>query len=516
MNKIFTLIAMLFVGLGASAKDITITASDFTPATEADYSTTKEGITVAVEASSVTADQMRIFKGKTMTISSSVGNITKIEFTCTANGAAKYGPGSFNAQDGYTFEESGKVGTWTGSASAVSFTAESNQVRATQIVVTVSGDGGNTKTNTTIEFSGDYLTRFTPGKDGDETLLPIVTVMAGDAAVEGAEVKWTLDMDNNWMMGEEEPSIYNGKVYIPNHSSGNLTLTAKYAGNDTYEASSKKYTLKVYKGYTSIQSVIEDFPEVGSDTWKEKESKWNQGVQVSFWLVDVSEEGVIRGKEALVTYVNGQYTYIQDEYGSLLLYGNNLGFKQGDKVTSSVSYLTVYPPILGGVYGTLKTYNGLLELAVNKEDVEIAVVSSDNPVEPKTITIDQLNQTNLNNFVKIEQAEFVSVDKKNLTFKVGETTLAVFNQWNIDVTALEEGKKYNLEGMGSIYWRNETLTNQLYLVNFEEADDETSIESPDPTLSKGVGTVYNLSGQPATRTYRGVTIQNARKVFRVN
>ena len=515
MNKLLTLIAMLFVGLSAWATDITITASDFTPTEAADYSTTKEGITVFVEASTVTADQMRIFKGKTITISSSVGNITKIEFTCTANVAAKYGPGSFNAQDGYTFEESGKVGTWTGSASEVSFTAEANQVRATQIVVTVS-DGGSTKTNTAVELSGDYLTKFTVGKDGDETPLPTATVKADDTTVEGAEVKWTLKMGNNWVMGEEEPSIYDGKVYIPNHSSGDLTLTAKYEGDDTHEGSSKNYTLKVYKGYMNIQSILEDFPEVGGDTWKDKEAKWNQGEQVSFWLVDVSEDDVIRGKEALVTYVNGSYTYIKDDFGSLLLYGNNLGFKPGDKVTSSISYLTVYPPILGGVYGTLKTYNGLLELAVTKNDVELAVVSSDNPVEPKTITIDELNQSNMNEYVKIENAEFVSASNKNLTFKVGETTLAVYNQWNIDITALEEGKKYNLEGMGSIYWRNETLANQLYLVNFEEADDETSIESLTPALSKGEGTVYNLSGQPVTKTYRGVTIQNARKVFRAN
>ena len=516
MKKFFTLFTMLFVGLGAWATDITFTAADFTPVTEADYSTTKEGVTVSVVASTVTADQLRIFKEKTITISCSNGNISKIEFTCTAKGTAKYGPGSFNDQDGYTFEADGFIGTWTGSAAEVTFTAAKNQVRTTQIVVTVGEGGGETKTATAIEF-GEYIEQFTPGKDGDETPLPDVTVKAGETVVEGAEVKWTLDMGSNWVMGDEEPSIYDGKVYIPNHSCGDLTLTAKYAGNDSYEASSKNYTLKVYKGYLSIQSILEDYPEVGGDTWKAKETEWKKGYQVSYWQVDMSEEGVIRGKDALVTYVNGSYTYIRDDFGSLLLYGSNLGFKQGDEVTSSTSLLTVYPPILGPVYGTLKAYNGLLELAVNKEDVELIVKSSDNPVEPKTITVDELNQANMNEYLKIENAVFVGASEdnnRNLTFKVGETEFLVYNQWKIDVAALAAGSTYDIQGMGSIYYKNGTVTFQLYLTNFEFVDT-TGISSPTTTLSEGKGDVYDLSGRRINSSpKKGVVIMNGKKIVK--
>lgn len=140
MKKIFSLFAaMLFAG-SMMATDVTITASDFAAVTSSDYSTTKSGVTVAVTSSTVTADELRIFKNQSITISAT-SNITKIEFTCTASGTAKYGPGCFAAQDGYTFEASGKKGTWQGSATSVEFTAESNQVRATQIVVTIDGGG---------------------------------------------------------------------------------------------------------------------------------------------------------------------------------------------------------------------------------------------------------------------------------------------------------------------------------------------------------------------------------------
>lgn len=137
MRKIFSLIAAVLFA-GSMMAQVTILPSDFTAVESSDYSTTKSGVTVAVTASTVTADQMRIFKNQTITISAE-SNISSIEFTCTANGTAKYGPGCFNAQDGYTFEAAGKKGTWIGSATSVTFTAESNQVRATQIVVTLEG-----------------------------------------------------------------------------------------------------------------------------------------------------------------------------------------------------------------------------------------------------------------------------------------------------------------------------------------------------------------------------------------
>ncbi|MBO7068978.1 MAG: hypothetical protein J6W52_09945 [Bacteroidaceae bacterium] len=400
--------------------------------------------------------------------------------------------------------------TWTGRANG-SMTGEiggtSGHRRIQKMTFTLSPKGGDIKTYTAVEL-GEYVSKFTPGKDGDETNLPTATVKADDAALEDAKIEWTLEMGGNWIMGEEEPSIYEGKVYIPNHSSGDLKLTAKYAGNDTYEASSKSYTLKVYKGFMSIQSILEEFPVVGGDSWVTKEAEWNKGYQASYWQVDDQ----FSPKTAIVTYANGSYTYIKDEYGSLLLYGSGLGFKKGDEVALDIA--PSIPPHYSGVYGTLKTYNGLLELAVNKEDVELYVKSSDNPVEPKVITVDELNQTYMNEFVKIEKAEFVEANNKNLTFKVGETTLAVYNQWNVNVEALQAGGKYDLEGMGCIYWKSGALTNQLYLISFV-ADTETGISTIDNgELTIDNAAIYNLAGQRVNKAQKGIYIVNGKKVLR--
>ena len=106
------------------------------------YTITKDGVTVTVSSGILgtynNVMHYRIYKGQTLTVTSTVGAITSVEFTCTANDDVKYGPGCFTWSTGnYTY--SGAKGTWSGSAAEVVFTASSNQVRATEIVVAIDG-----------------------------------------------------------------------------------------------------------------------------------------------------------------------------------------------------------------------------------------------------------------------------------------------------------------------------------------------------------------------------------------
>lgn len=110
------------------------------------YSVTKDGVTMTVSSGILgtynNENHYRVYKNQTLTLFATAGNIVKVEFTCTANDETKYGPGCFTASTGdYTW--SGPVGTWTGSASEVVFTAATNQVRVTQMVVIIEGDTPN-------------------------------------------------------------------------------------------------------------------------------------------------------------------------------------------------------------------------------------------------------------------------------------------------------------------------------------------------------------------------------------
>ena len=479
MKKIFTLLVVMMMGICGWAADITITPGDFTAVETSDYSVTKDGITVSVVGSTVTADQMRIFKGKTITISSSVGNISKIVFTCTASGDAKYGPGSFNAQDGYTFED--KTGTWTGSASEVVFTAEKNQVRATEIVVTVGGGDVDTRTATTIEFADGFETRATCGKD-ESIKLPSAMVMAGTNELDDRDVTWSLSNEDLAQIDGKNLKIFNGVQ-------GQVTVKAEFAGDSEYKPSSKSYTLTVYKGYMLFASLYADVTSTNE--------KWdNGGEYASYWFVNEQFESVPN----TVVYANAKYIYLTDGTNNLLFYGDNTkNLKQGDVISGDLGNGQ-----LGAIWGKLYRYNKLPEFSFTEMDVKVE--SEGAAVAPKTIAADQLGE-NVNAYVKLANAEFVSADKKNLTFKVGETELAVYNQFSVDVEALEAGAKYTLVGMGAVYKENY----QLYLISFEK-EDPAGINNVKTDVANSA--IFNLQGQRVNKAAKGLYIINGKKVVK--
>lgn len=150
MNKILHFASAMFLAFASSMTfaqtTVTFTAGETigsNTTAEGEDQMSKDGVTITTSAggfncSNKSGSQYRFAMSSTNTISSTVGNITKIEFTCTANGDAKYGPGNFTTESGnYTYE--GKIGTWTGNANTVTFSAVTAQLRATEIVVTIGG-----------------------------------------------------------------------------------------------------------------------------------------------------------------------------------------------------------------------------------------------------------------------------------------------------------------------------------------------------------------------------------------
>ena len=127
---------------------------------------TKDGVTIKTSNGAFAATdyktkaaQYRIYKSATFTVSSTVGNITKVVITCTANGSAKQGPGCFTG-DNYT-ASTGKEGTWSGNAASLTLTASSNQVRATKVEVTIGGEtGGETPTPPAEETKAENIAAF--------------------------------------------------------------------------------------------------------------------------------------------------------------------------------------------------------------------------------------------------------------------------------------------------------------------------------------------------------------------
>lgn len=137
---LFALIASIS-NLYAAEKTVTF---DATVDKSSGTTLTKDGITLSLEKGTSTTSgsgcgpldngtDYRPYKGNILTISSEY-NITKIVFTCMANGTAKGGPGGFKTSSGYSYKD--KTGTWEGTSKSIAFKAEVNQVRAKTIKVT--------------------------------------------------------------------------------------------------------------------------------------------------------------------------------------------------------------------------------------------------------------------------------------------------------------------------------------------------------------------------------------------
>ena len=150
MRKFFTLLTLCLLASAAWAVDITFVAgvdNGNSPGTAQAFQIEKDGIKIEVSNGLANDSQYRIYKGQTATITSSIGAITQVVFECTASGDAQYGPGCFTWDVGdYTYQD--KIGTWTGESSKIVFTASTNQVRATKIIVTVGQAGLATPTIT--------------------------------------------------------------------------------------------------------------------------------------------------------------------------------------------------------------------------------------------------------------------------------------------------------------------------------------------------------------------------------
>lgn len=115
---------------------VTISASDLTKMeTAGAVNQEVKGIKFEISNGIVNVANIRVYQGQTLKLTSNIGLMTKVVFTCTASGDAKYGPGCFTGTN-YTAGEE-QTGTWelAAGASSLTLTASKKQVRITQMEI---------------------------------------------------------------------------------------------------------------------------------------------------------------------------------------------------------------------------------------------------------------------------------------------------------------------------------------------------------------------------------------------
>lgn len=380
------------VGVKAQT-NITFDGTSTTWTTEqTEQSETKDGVTIAT-TQGVYNTQYRIYKNQTFTVSSTAGNITKVEFTCTASGDAKYGPGCFTDATAGSYTYEGTMGTWTGDAAEFSMTASLNQVRATQIVVTIKSNGEQKPAKPTISGTTEFT---------DSTEVTIT-------AAEGCKIYYSYDEGD--FADLSDCTEYTAP----------FTLTATstiYA--QAVDAEGKKSDI-ASKTFTKL-----NLPEVNNIA---DIALYDDGTKIllTFTMTAVCQ--------------NGNNLVVRDGYNSILVYGNTgQTYKNGENVPM-------------GAIAEVSSYGGNKQL----KPVKFGAALPGAPIEPTTVTATTLAEQGYLAYVKMENVS-LSINNKNLTITDEDgVEVAGYNQFGLNLTALDTEAKFDIIGVYGSYNGNKQL-----------------------------------------------------------
>lgn len=220
---LFALIASIS-NLYAAEKTVTF---DATVDKSSSMTLSKDGITLLLTDGKLNnGTDYRTYKGNILTISSEY-NITKIVFTCTANGTAKGGPGGFKTSSGYSYKD--KTGTWEGTSKSIAFNAEANQVRAKTIEVTYDAPVETKCATPTFNLTADAT--YTDVQD------LVIT-----STTEGAQIEYKIE-------GDKLTAPITGKqaspatVHLTANDTYMVTVTATKEGLDASESADLMFTI---------------------------------------------------------------------------------------------------------------------------------------------------------------------------------------------------------------------------------------------------------------------------------
>lgn len=221
------LLLMMWCSVGFAQTTVTF---DATKDKSASTTLTKDGVTLKIGSGKLNnGTDFRCYSNAGFTISSDA-DITKIEFTC----ASGNGPDNITKTNTGEYAYSGDIGTWTGLTHSVKFSNTKGQVRMKKIVVTLAPS----KTPTTLTFPQSTISI----EEGNEA------TFTGQKATLKTD-KTELDKAITYAYsGSEIFATFNtatGDATLKTGVYGTATVTATYAGDDTYEKAEASYTVTV-------------------------------------------------------------------------------------------------------------------------------------------------------------------------------------------------------------------------------------------------------------------------------
>ena len=403
MKKVLSLVMLALLSVGAWASEITLNTNNVDLSWTAvgdDQTTTSQGITIyyakagsnTPTSQGLTANHIRFYKSTTVKISAA-SPITSIAFTPDGS----YDATNFQPNVGTTTSSG-----WTGNASEVTFTMGA-QYRCKKMVITLA-DGS---------VSAPY---FTPA-EGTFYGPTEVKIHAQD----GATINYTLDGSN--------PTT-NSAVYSAPFTVSQTTTIKAIATVDG-----------VSSAVASATYTIETAPTVAN-------------IAAYAALADNSNAAI--SNPVVVTYANGQNTYVKDETGFLCIYGSELSgkYSQGDVIPA-------------GFGGLKTTYNNGAEMHFPLFGFVDATETQS--VQPDEVTVANFGNSQMWQYVVLKGAQITYHNGKYLGFRVDNSTdsVAGYNQFNLTLPDLDA--TYDIYGIVTSYQGNI----QMYPIEFVDNNPTT-------------------------------------------
>ena len=267
LTRMLLLVALLVGSTSVWGETVTFTAGTDKGNAGEPCSVTKDGITISFSNGTFSRDDnYRCYSGASMTVSSTVGNMTSIAFVATAgNPMTKF---SGNPDVGSWTKTDDTHWTWNGNASSINFGGTSGQCRITSVVVTYTSA---TKEDPTITFSNGSV-----------------------------RVGKTLDLStlfNSNSSGAVTYSITSGDTYasvseniLTGNAAGSVTVQASQAAAGKYNAKTATATITVNPALVLSSIAVTKSPT--KTTYTEGETFDPTGMVVTATYADNSTDDV--------------------------------------------------------------------------------------------------------------------------------------------------------------------------------------------------------------------------------
>lgn len=495
---LFALIASIS-NLYAAEKTVTFDATvDKSPS----MTLSKYGITLLLTDGKLNnGTDYRTYKGNILTISSEC-NITKIVFTCTANGTAKGGPGCFKTSSGYSYKD--KTGTWEGTSKSIAFNAEANQVRAKTIEVTyeevaetkcatptITPNGGDvnvgdkitfaTKTDgATLSYSTDGGQTWTPGSEYTAAAVGALNlwVKATKNSDESAVAKATFNVVDPNAIGSVNINITADKTAKTGELFGTMTVAVPMPINATVmdvvikkdgkEFSSDKgltaeFSKEITETGTYEINVIANNDNDITDGTETAKFYSNKLTDIADFLLYGPECNNLFGSDVVyeftcplsVTFSKGENLWVTDGTDGMLI------FQRGGFSTAYTNG-TVFAK---GIKGQYTVYNNTIELL----NPTLTETTEGATIDPKQIEIAAISADNQNQFVIIKDA-VLNVKNKTFADAAGNTV----DMYDKKFCTVPADGTYDVVGIVSYYgYSGAVPATQVYPLAFLTAPTAT-------------------------------------------